>query len=228
MLTLGADGTNRTNEKNIVFDTGPEFRIQMLRAKVKTLEHVIYTHTHSDHCHGFDDLRAFYFHTQKPVTCHIHSSHANELRRRFEYAFTKTTYLGTKPHVDLVEFEHRPFSILGLEFEPFLAQHGDDQTSVFRVGNFAYATDFKYLSGETIKKWRGKIDTMVASGLRFGEHKTHSCIEETIALFKDLEVRRGFITHMGHEVDYPKHRRLMPKGVALAYDNLKIKMNRTK
>jgi phosphoribosyl 1,2-cyclic phosphate phosphodiesterase len=210
--------------KNIVFDTTPDFRAQMLREKVSRLEAVIYTHTHSDHIHGFDDLRAFYFYSKKPVPCYIHSSHVDELRTRFSYAFRQDGYHGTKPQVQLKEFGSRPFKIAGLKFEPALAPHGDQQTVVFRVGSFAYATDFKSLDRRIIKKWRGTIHTMVASGLKFGEHATHSTIEETVALFADLGVKQGILTHMGHEVDSVKHVSRLPRGVVFAYDGMKISL----
>ena len=210
------------DKKNIVFDTSPDFRAQMLGAGIEKLEAVVYTHTHSDHCHGFDDLRAFYFHSLKPVPCYIHTEHVEDLRERFIYAFRKDGYQGTKPQVLLKPFGSRSFKISGLTFEPSMASHGDQNTAVFRVGSFAYATDFKKLDAKTIKKWRGSIHTMVASGLKFGEHPTHSTIEETLDLFDDLGVERGIITHLGHEVDYDKHGKHLPKGRLLAFDGMKV------
>lgn len=208
--------------KNIVFDTSPDFRMQMLTAKIRNLDAVVYTHTHSDHTHGFDDLRAFYFQSHRPVPCFIHESHVDDLRSRFSYAFRRDAYHGTKPQVQLKTFGQNSFKVAGQRFEPALAPHGDLDSAVFRVRNFAYATDFKSLGADLVKKWRGTIHTMVASGLKFGSHKTHSSIEETVALFQELGVRRGIITHLGHEVDHGKDARRLPKGVTFAYDGLQV------
>jgi phosphoribosyl 1,2-cyclic phosphate phosphodiesterase len=209
---------------NIVIDTGPEFRLQLIRAKINSLQHVIYTHLHADHCHGFDDLRGLYFNSQKPINCWLHPELIPELKQRFHYAFEDTGYLGGRPDIRLHPLPQVSgvSTIAGLEVETFLAPHGNAMTNVFRFGRFAYATDFKSLTDETIKAWRGKIHTMVASGLRWREHKTHSSIEETIEIFRRLQIERGVITHLNHEIDFDLDSRKLPSGIELAYDGLEL------
>ena len=208
----------------MVIDTGPEFRLQALRAGISSLQHVIYTHLHADHSHGFDDLRGLYFNSQKKIQCWLHPDQMRELKLRFHYAFEDTGYLGGRPDIELIPLPSPSgfFNLAGMDVETFLVPHGNAQTNVFRFGNFAYATDFKTLSDEVIRAWRGKIHTMVASGLRWREHKTHSTIEETIEIFKTLDVERGIITHMNHEIDYDIDSLKLPSGVELAFDNLEI------
>ena len=207
---------------NLVIDTGPDFRAQMLHAKVAKLEHVLYTHTHADHCHGFDDLRAFHFNGQNSVYCYVAKRHANEFRQKFAYAFRDTGYIGTKLQVTLVEFDETPFALLGLEVEPAYAVHGNVQSAVFRIGRFAYATDFKFFSPELIARWRGKIDTMVASGIHYGDHPTHSCIQQTIALMAALQVKQGYITHISHKIMHARDQSGLPPGISFAYDGLRF------
>ena len=208
--------------EHLVIDTGPDFRTQMLKAGVRKLEHVLYTHTHADHCHGFDDLRAFYFRDHRSVTCYAATRHALELRQKFAYVFHDTGYIGTKPQVTLSEFDLEPFRVLGLEIEPAYAVHGNVQSAVFRFGRFAYATDFKLFSPSLIARWRGKIDTMVASGIRYGEHPTHSCIQETTALMAALQVKTGYITHISHEIMHSRDEADLPEGIHLGYDGLRF------
>lgn len=206
----------------IVVDTGPEFRLQLLRAKVSSLQNVLYTHLHADHLHGFDDLRGLYFNSGKAIHCHIDPEYAIELRHRFHYAFEDTGYLGGRPEILLhpLPRDFSPFAVADIEVETVRLPHGNVRTNAFRFGNFAYATDFKEFPEDLIQHWSGKIDTMVASGLRWKPHKTHSVIEETLVLFDRLKVKQGIITHLSHEVEYERDQRRMPSNVELAYDGL--------
>lgn len=208
----------------IVIDTGPEFRLQLLRAGVSQLQQVLYTHLHADHSHGFDDLRGLYFNSGHPITCHLDPEYIGELKQRFHYAFEDTGYLGGKPDLHLSPLPQNAgtFKIAGQEIETVRLPHGNVYTNAFRFGAFAYATDFKGFTEEALNLWRGKIHTMVASGLRWREHKTHSTIGETLEVFKALGVKRGIITHLNHEIDYNRDSKLMPEGVELAYDGLII------
>jgi len=209
--------------QHVIFDTATEFRLQMIREGVHNIEHVIYTHTHSDHCHGFDDLRAFFFHSQNPITIHATKEHLEDLKTRFSYAFQNTAYHGTKPKVILHEIQPGvPFKIFGLDFEPASVGHGDMTTSVFKIGPFVYATDFKTIPEELVENWRGKIHTMVASGLRMESHPTHSSLPETLALLDKIKVKQGVITHLGHELDFQTVSRTLPANIRLAFDGLSV------
>lgn len=215
MLTLPAGD-------HVVVDTGPEFRLQMLRAGVKRLSHVLYTHTHADHCHGFDDLRAYYFHQKTPVTCHVPREYEADVRRRFAYAFEDTGYIGTKPQVLLTPFDEEPFQVLGLTVEPAMLPHGNVRTAAFRIGRFAYATDFKAFPESLVARWRGKVDVMIASGVQFEPHPTHSNIPETLALFEKLQVKQGIISHLNHHVSHARDAAALPPGRAFAHDGMAI------
>lgn len=213
------------SEQNIVIDTGPDFRTQMLRAGVKTLSQVLFTHSHADHCHGFDDLRAFFFTRRTPVPCYVSTEHIEEFKARFAYVFADTGYLGTKPQVDLIPFQGGTFQIGGIEVETAMLPHGNARTAVFRIGRFAYATDFKAFTPELIARWRGKIDTMVASGIHFRSHATHSSIPETLSVFAQLGVRRGVVTHLTHEILHARDEQKLPPGAILAHDGLELEVD---
>lgn len=216
LLSHLADGTN------LVIDTSPDFRMQILRHDVRHLEHVLFTHTHADHCHGLDDLRAFFFWSNKPVDCWIRSDHAREFRTRFSYVFTNTGYLGTAPQINLHEVKGSSFNVGDYQVELVELPHGVEKTSAFRFGSFAYATDFKAFPPDIIERWKGKLEVFVASGLQFKEHRTHSSVPETIELFKQLEVKRGIITHLSHAIDYERDSRTLPPFAEYAYDGLQF------
>ena len=215
-----------TGQHPVVVDTGPEFRLQALRAGITSLEHVIYTHLHADHCHGFDDLRGLYFNNQKAINCWLHPEQIKELRHRFHYAFEETGYLGGRPDIRLhpLPSTHGTVQVGDYEVETFLVPHGNAMTNILRIGSFVYATDFKNLPDEVIRAWQGRVHTMVASGLRWREHKTHSTISETLDIFRKLRVERGIITHLNHEIDFDDDSKKLPTDVEFAFDGLEIRV----
>ncbi len=214
------------NAEPILIDTSPEMRLQLLSAEIGVLKHVLYTHTHADHCHGFDDLRAFLFRDRSAIQVYLAREHAAELRSRFSYAFEDTGYLGSKPVVDLHEFTQGDhISVAGQNIETLGLQHGNVRTSAFRMGSFGYATDFKSFSDQDLACWRGKISTLVASGIHFNSHPTHSVIPETVQLMLDLQVERGYITHLSHDVDARRDSAQLPAHIQFAWDGLEIEVD---
>ncbi|MFK7827354.1 MAG: MBL fold metallo-hydrolase [Oligoflexales bacterium] len=216
--------TRRDTQENLVIDTTPDFRIQILEAKISQLGNVLYTHTHADHCHGFDDLRAFYFFSKSSINCFLSKEFHKEFTTRFSYAFTNTGYKGTTPQVELKEIPKGPFKAIGMEVDPIRLPHGTMQTTGFRFGSFAYITDFKTFPKRLLPKWKGKVHTMVASGVRFKTHPTHSTVDETIQLFKDLRVSRGYITHLSHDIDHQRDSASLPAHISFAYDGLEFEL----
>lgn len=212
-------------DHDIIIDTGPDFRQQVLAAGIERVEYVFYTHLHADHCHGFDDLRAFFFHRKQPIICYLSPEYLIELKERFAYAFRDTGYKGVTPQLELRPLPNSAFALDGIEVESRSFIHGPVLSYGFRFGEFLYVTDFKEFTPEDIAHWRGKIKVMVASGIHFRSHGAHSVIPETIKLFDALGVERGIITHLSHEVDYDRDSAKLPSHVSLAYDGMEIHVN---
>lgn len=208
--------------ETLLIDTSPEMRLQVLAAKISKISAVLYTHLHADHVHGFDDLRAFHFVNRQPLDVYMLPELIPEFKSRFHYAFEDTGYKGAIPQVQLHSIPEGPFEIGPFKIEPVRLPHGHVTTCGFRFENFAYATDFKEFPRRVIDRWRGKIHSMVASGIHFGQHASHSVIPETIALFEDLRVKRGVLSHLAHEVEYIEHSACLPPQVELAFDGMTI------
>ncbi len=213
--------------QTLLVDTSPEMRLQVLSAGIDSLSAVLYTHTHADHTQGFDDLRAFYFKKRQALDCFLMDEYHEEFRERFRYAFEDTGYLGATPQVNLRSMPESQFQLGAFDIEPVSLPHGHVRTCGFRFGEFAYATDFKGFPPDVISRWKGRIHTLVASGIHFGTHKTHNVIPETIDLFRELGVKRGIISHLAHDVDYAKHSRDLPSGVEFAFDGMTIDLGAT-
>lgn len=216
--------TRKDTGQHILIDTSPDLRQQMIRANVRDLQHVLYTHTHADHTHGFDDLRAFFFHSKKAVQVFLSEDNVDEFKVRFAYAFMPTGYLGITPQIDIKLLADN-FEVIGLPIQRIRLPHGHVLTNAFRIGSFAFATDFKEFGPAEIAAWQGAVEIMIASGLRFSPHPTHSTIDETIALFDKLAVKHGIITHLSHDVDYARDSPKLPHGYRFAYDGMTISVD---
>lgn len=206
----------------LLVDTSPEMRLQLIGSGIDRVDAVLYTHLHADHSAGFDDLRAFWFYSREKLPVYLLPEYEEELRTRFSYAFNDTGYLGATPQVALHRIDSGSLEIAGRKIDALTLEHGNVRSCGIRMGNFAYATDFKKFTEADIERWRGRVDVMVASGIHFREHRTHSVIPETLELFDRLEVKKGIISHLSHEVSYLKHSQQMPPGRSLAYDGMII------
>lgn len=208
--------------KTLLVDTAPEMRLQVIKSNITSIDAVLYTHLHADHAHGFDDLRAFWFKSRKKLPLYLFPEYQEELKNRFSYAFQDTGYKGAIPQVELREIGDQVLSVEGIKVEPFRLPHGTVETCAFKVGRFMYATDFKRFSEDQISALKGEVDTMVASGIHFGSHNTHSVIPETLDLFKKLGVKKGIISHLSHEIEYLRDAKSLPDNVLFAYDGMII------
>lgn len=206
----------------IIIDTGPDFRQQVLNAKIKRVKAILFTHLHADHIMGFDDLRAFYFYNKDPITCYLASEYIEELKSKFSYAFEDTGYKGVTPKVELESFQESAFQLGEFNIEARAFEHGVVKSYGFKIDDFCYVTDFKRFTAQDIKDWKGKIKVMVASGIHFREHFSHSVVPETIQLFKELGVQRGILSHLSHEIDYQRDKHKLPENVEFAYDGMEI------
>ncbi|MEO8086247.1 MAG: MBL fold metallo-hydrolase [Bacteroidota bacterium] len=211
--------------KNVVIDTGPDFRQQMLRENVKTLDAVVFTHEHKDHIAGMDDIRAFNYLQQRDMDVYATPSVQVALKRDFFYAFNNSPYPGV-PRAVMHTIEYGiPFHLIGLEFIPFEVMHYQLPVTAFRIGSFSYITDANFISEEAKKIIRGS-KIIVLNALRKEKHVSHFTIDEAVELMKELAPEQGYFVHMSHQVG--KHDDLndeLPGFIRLAYDGLVLEVD---
>lgn len=203
----------------LVVDTGPDFRYQMLRQKVKHLDAVLYTHPHKDHLAGLDDIRAFNFFTRKPMDIYADSLTEEALRRDFYYAFSDTKYPGI-PELDLHTITLDPFIVGDIPVVPILVWHLKMPVMGFRFGKFTYITDANRIDESEKEKIRGS-SVLVLNVLRKTKHISHFNLGEAIDLVKELKVPTAYFTHISHQLG--RHQEIeeeLPEGCHLAYDGL--------
>ena len=205
--------------KNIVIDSGPDFRQQMLRADVKRLDAILFTHGHKDHTAGLDDVRAYNYVLQRPMDIYAEKQVQITLRHEFSYIFAENKYPGV-PELNLYTINESPFFIGQTEVIPIRAMHLNLPVLGFRIGRMAYLTDANYISESEKEKLRG-LDCFVVNGLRQEPHISHFSLNEALSLIGDLKPTRAYITHISHQMGL--HRQVqagLPKNIFLAYDGL--------
>jgi phosphoribosyl 1,2-cyclic phosphate phosphodiesterase len=206
----------------IVIDTTPDFRYQMLRAKVNKLDAVVYTHPHKDHLAGLDDVRAFNYLQSKPMQIFANALTQEGIMREFAYAFAEKTYPGI-PQLNLNTIsEQEAFTIGDITLTPILVWHLKMPVLGYRIGNFAYITDANFIDDKELQKLTG-IEVLVINALRKEKHISHYTLPEAIALAQQLQVRHCYFTHISHQLGlHAAVSQTLPQNYYLGYDGLQL------
>ena len=219
----------RNKQRNLVIDSGPEFRLQCVRAGFDSLAALILTHDHIDHINGLDDLRAFTFDlpgrpreksTSIPVYCSAQS--IATIQKRFDYIWNAIQVGGGLPQIELNAISgHQTFNAAGLEVTAIPLKHGKKDIFGFRIGRLAYLTDISALPEASLPLVQD-LDVLILSFATRTPHETHFSLREMLQLHASLKPRRTFLTHITH---YFSHQGLLdelPPDIHPAYDGMKI------
>ncbi|MBK7432665.1 MAG: MBL fold metallo-hydrolase [Chitinophagaceae bacterium] len=200
-----------------VIDTTPDFRYQMLRADVRKLDAVLFTHPHKDHVAGLDDVRAYNYFQQRSIDVFANSLTEEALKREFAYAFSDKKYPGI-PEINLVTIDNDPFYIGDIPVMPVLVWHLKMPVLGFRFGKFTYITDANRIEPEEMDKVRGS-EIMVLNALRHKPHISHYTLDEAVAVVQELGVPTAYFTHISHQLGlHAEINRDLPAGIELAWD----------
>ena len=209
--------------KVIVIDSGPDFRYQMLRAGVRHLDAIVFTHEHKDHVAGMDDVRAFNFKQQREIDVYAHPRVQDALKREFSYIFSAHKYPGI-PRVILNSIGEQPFLVEGVEFIPIQVMHFKLPVLGFRVGDFTYITDAKTISTEEKLKIKGS-KILVINALQREDHISHLTLDEALELAADIGAEQTYLTHISHRLGRHSDVQMeLPANVSLAYDGLTLEL----
>jgi len=206
----------------LVVDTTPDFRYQMLRADVRKLDAVLFTHAHKDHIAGLDDIRAFNYAQQQAMYVYANEATRKELEREFQYAFAEYKYPGI-PDIKLITITLDPFLVGDIPVTPVLVWHLHMKVFGFRFGPFIYITDANRIDESEKEKIAGS-DTIVLNALRREKHISHFTLDEALSMVEEVKVPNAYFTHISHQLG--RHGVVdaeLPEGVHLAYDGLVLK-----
>ncbi|WP_291782236.1 MBL fold metallo-hydrolase [Cecembia sp.] len=211
----------QVNGKSIVVDTGPDFRSQMLREKIHQLDAVLFTHEHKDHTAGLDDIRPFNFSQKKDMPIYGTKKVLNQIKKEFAYIFEEVKYPGV-PSVIPHEIINAPFFAEDIPIIPVQVMHYRLPVFGFRIKDFTYITDAKYIEKEEIEKIKG-TKTLVLNALQKTHHISHLTLDEALEMVKVIQPEKAYFTHISHKLG--NHRdieAILPEHVRLAFDGLKI------
>lgn len=214
----------QTQDGNLVIDSGPDFRQQMLRNKVADLRALLFTHGHKDHTAGMDDIRAFNYILQKPIDIYADKATIQVLKKDFDYAFSDKKYPGV-PELEIHEITNQRFSIDQTIITPIEVLHYKLPVYGFRINDLTYITDANYISETEKNKIKGSR-ILVLNALRKEPHISHFSLSEAIALAQEIGAQQTYFTHISHQLGlHDEVQSQLPENIYLAYDGLTIEIN---
>ncbi|MCC0029012.1 MAG: MBL fold metallo-hydrolase [Brucellaceae bacterium] len=214
---------------NVVIDTGPDFREQMLSAGVGRLDAVVYTHAHADHIHGIDDLRSYFLAQRQRIPIWADAPTQERLFSGFGYCFATQPGSSYPPILEANDIEAgRDFTIAGeggdIVFRPLLQAHGSQTSLAFRINNVAYCTDVSDFSDETSAQLRD-LDWLILDALQYRPHPSHLSLDQALEWIGRLKPRRAVLTHMHTPLDYDAVMAATPEHVEPGYDGLRFEID---
>ncbi len=209
----------RSPHGNILIDTGPEMRLQLLREKIRFVNAVLYTHYHVDHLFGLDDLRLVARYLGGPVPIYCTTEVQEVIRHAFAYAFVDESPLGMVPKLAFHTIDQTPFEIMQQRIVPIPLVHSRFNVFGFRFDDVAYCTDVSHIPDTSWTLLEG-VRVFIIDALRYNPHPAHFGLNQALEAIERLRPEKAYLTHMGHELDYDDLNAKLPPGVEMAYDGL--------
>jgi phosphoribosyl 1,2-cyclic phosphate phosphodiesterase len=209
--------------QTILIDTGPDLRIQALREKMTRVDAVLYTHTHADHLHGIDDLRAFCQRNRQQIPLYAKQDAVDHIMEKFGYTIREPSHFWDLPVLGIQVIE-APFELFGQIITPIPVVHGRIMILGYRIGNMAYLTDVSEIPEDSFALLEG-LEVLLIDCLRYDSHPTHINVAQSLELVKRIGAKQSVMIHMTHELEYDTLSDLLPPGVCVGYDGLKLNFN---
>jgi len=212
---------------NLLVDTSPDLRNQMLAAQKTRVDAVLYTHGHADHLHGIDDLRSLNRQQNTPLDIYLNQETFDDIKQRFNYVLTPLAE-GAQQYYKPVLIPHvikggEAFKIKHLEVMPIRQDHGFCETIGYRIGDFAYCTDVVRIDGDQFSLLEG-VKTWVIGTLVDKPHHTHADVDKALGWIERIDSTQAYLTHLGSGLDYQKIHEMLPRHVHPCYDLMVIEV----
>ncbi|MBQ9683156.1 MAG: MBL fold metallo-hydrolase [Neisseriaceae bacterium] len=209
--------------KHFIIDTGTDFRQQALREKIPAVDAVLYTHPHSDHINGIDDLRAYCFRKKQAIDIYGNSFTMENAQSRFEYAFMPPCKHWNRPVLvpHILDGHGKTADIHGVSVQYFALPHGRWQVLGYKIGNIAWLTDISDIDETTIAALQG-VEYLFIDCLMMEKYPSHLSFELAVDFSKKINAKQTYLIHTTHKLDFDAINAKCPPNVAMAYDGLKV------
>jgi len=208
----------------LLIDTGPDMRLQMLRADIPRIDAILYTHEHNDHVIGLDDIRPYNFKQKEDLPIYGLPRVIDEVQDRFAYVFAEKRYPGAPQALAHKITGDHSFEVNGIEIIPIHITHGRLPILGYRIGGMAFITDASYIQEAELAKLQN-LDVLIINALRHEQHPAHFNLSEALAVIADLGCKRAYITHVSHFMGLQKEwSKMLPNNVRAAYDGMTVRL----
>lgn len=204
----------------ILIDSGPDLRIQSLREGLNRVDAVLYTHTHADHLHGIDDLRAFCQLQRQQIPLYGNQYAMDHISSKFGYTLREPIDFWDLP-ILRVNAVTDSFELFGKRITPIPVKHGRSDIFGYRIGNMAYITDVSEIPQTSLALLHG-LEVLLLDCLRYEKHHTHINLEQSLAYASRINAKNTYLIHMTHEMEYETLTQQLPPHVHVAFDGLRV------
>ena len=216
----------KTTEENILIDTSPDLRHQLLRHKIKKIDRVLYSHMHGDQTHGINDLRSFYLNTRKQLNVYADKVTSDRLKKTFSYIFKSYS----KEYPATLKLNRLPKKIFtknnnkNIAIQSVLVKHGSVKSNCFIIDKkLAYISDVSKIYDKDFKYFKN-LKYLIVDCLWYNFHPSHFNLETSLAIIKKFKPKQAILTNLSPVLDYKVLKKMLPKNVIPAHDGLTLKL----
>lgn len=214
-----------TDGVNLLIDTGPDLRQQLLREHISHVDAVLITHEHKDHLAGLDDIRPVFFMQKHPMDIYAMQRVLSVVRKDFDYAFTDHPYPGA-PSFQLHPVRYDRFFVKNVEIQPIQVRHLTLPILGYRIGKFAYITDASFVADSELANLQD-LEVLVVNALHREKHYSHFNLEQALHFVDLVKPKHAYLTHVSHHMGlYSEVEKILPHNVTLGYDGLKLTIDK--
>ena len=216
----------QTSHENILIDTSPDLRHQLLRHKIKKINKVLYSHMHGDQTHGINDLRSFYINSKKQLNVFADRDTSKDLKNSFPYIFKSIT----KEYPATLKLNRLPKNIFTthnnkkISIKSVIVEHGKVKTNCFIIDKkLAYISDVSKIYNKDHKYFKN-LQYLIIDCLWYNFHPSHFNLETSIAMIKKFKPKKAILTNLSPVLDYKVLKKMLPQNIIPAHDGLKINL----
>ena len=209
---------------NILIDTSPDLRFQLLKNKIKSISSVLYTHFHADQTHGINDLRVFFLNNKKKIDIYADKKTLAYLKKSFSYSFNNGSgYPAIVKANKLKNIFSLGFDNESIKFESIEVKHGNINSIGYIFNNSAYIPDCNELSRSNMAKLKN-LKYFIIDCLRFKSHPSHFSFNEVLSILKEIRPKQTILTNLHSDLDYNILLQKVPINVKPAFDGLRLEL----